>query len=779
MRTAETGGVMRTTRCVMIGALVLALAQPRAASADIVPDGSVTGMAVDSAGGAIAGVHIALRSSAIRNQTVSDATGSFEIAPIPPGTYELDASAAGFSPIIGREIGVLIGAPTKIVLVLARAAAGRLATLGTVTVNGAATLSRASAPTTDVNLQTLAAQGATQVTGAIGSQIGVTLSLQNGGAPGLPKSASIRGPDPAETLVDIDGHQVNNTNTGDFALELLDPAEFSGVQIIYGVGPSSLMGANTQGGVINFRTLEPTRETHGLVRFSYGSFNTSGETIEATGSDQRWGYAALYHRYTTQGEVTNFPIVIATPGPGTPAQIAIVGSSIAATTTLAKLRYAIGSGDGYAELSFRELAATRDLSAPLSAPDDPNSTGPNAPFTAINAPGAQAQNTAPAYGIDLQLPLGRHGTDGIAPATITARYSSALSNQSVQNIAPTLNPYLLNTSDRLDDNSLTFERALPNATITVALDVLAERLTAPDVLAPGPPTQQQTQRSAVGRYEWSPTEHLHFTAAAYISDFDTFGWSFDPRIAAVWTPTADTVVRASAGTGFNPPQLTQRVFNPALLPERTANYELGFEHRFGNGALAPTAIANLYVTDLRDSIFFTVGPSGQLQYLKNIGGSVYEGVELRADKPLSASTALHAAYGINVAYPINNPFAYDPSAPNVIAYQQFQGIAPHKWQLSLEHRAQGRGLSYLVAAVGESTNNELNRPAYALVNASIGMSLGRTDISLSGQNLTNQFDDRFTLVGVGTPYPTPTGLAPTDAFSIQGRSVTLALTRHV
>ena len=44
--------------------------------------------------------------------------------------------------------------------------------------------------------------------------------------------------------------------------------------------------------------------------------------------------------------------------------------------------------------------------------------------------------------------------------------------------------------------------------------------------------------------------------------------------------------------------------------------------------------------------------------------------------------------------------------------------------------------------------------------------------------LTNRFDDRFTLPGAGVPYATPNGPAPTNAYSLQGRSVTMTLTQR-
>ena len=55
----------------------------------------------------------------------------------------------------------------------------------------------------------------------------------------------------------------------------------------------------------------------------------------------------------------------------------------------------------------------------------------------------------------------------------------------------------------------------------------------------------------------------------------------------------------------------------------------------------------------------------------------------------------------------------------------------------------------------------------------------KTDFALTGRNLTNVFDDKFTLPRAGPLYPTPIGPVTTDAFSLQGRSVTLTVTQHM
>jgi len=575
--------------------------------------------------------------------------------------------------------------------------------------------------------------------------------------------------------IDAGGTQVRDPRVAKLVwrridLSLLDPSEFQNVQVVYGIGPSSLVGANTQGGAINFRTIDPTSQQQGLLRFSAGSFDTFGETLQTTGTDERLGYALSYHRYTTAGEVNNYSVTDDKTG-----LVDVIGSSVAATTTLAKLRYALGIGDGFIEATYRNTTAFRNLSAPLATPDVSTITNPLAFFSVM--PDASTANISPSFGLDVQVPLGAHDSSGQAPATLIGRHEDTVNSQSVPSDVEALgNPYLFNARDHIYDDSATYQRALDNGTLTFGYDVRRETLTAAAPLAPGPPSQSQAGRSWVGRYEWRATPKLNFTVGTYVSKFDTFGQSVDPRLAAVWTPTADSVFRGSIGTAFRAPLLAERVFNPALTAERTTEYELGYERRLGDGPLAAHGVLNVYRTNLRDPIFFTTDASGALLFLKNLGDVVYQGVELRIDKPLTEKVTLSGAYGVSIAYPINNPFAFDPAAPNVVANQQFQGIPPQKVQLSLTGRA-SNGFGYFLDGAYESANNELNRPAYAMFGAGVTRTIGRLQISLAGRNLTNQYDDLFTLPNAGTPYPTPTGPAPTNAFSLQGSGVTLTLTQ--
>ena len=99
----------------------------------------------------------------------------------------------------------------------------------------------------------------------------------------------------------------------------------------------------------------------------------------------------------------------------------------------------------------------------------------------------------------------------------------------------------------------------------LTLDQVSTDALLPDDKAP--PVQTfplaQTERSAVLRYNGDPTSHIHYSVAAYDSDFSTFGHSFDPRAGFVWTPTGNTAVRASVGTTFQTPQLSELLVPPA------------------------------------------------------------------------------------------------------------------------------------------------------------------------------------------------------------------------
>ena len=744
--------------------------------------GTVAGAVVDPSGAPIAGAQITFANGELRRSSLSDGRGRFRISQLPAATYVVSARARGFSPIGDRIVAVAANAQTIVRLQMAPAATGNVASLGTVEVNGRGSLSTAAAPTKVLDPQRLAAYGVASVSDDLAQQIALSMTRPAGGAPGLPQTASLRGPDPSETVIDVDGHVMNNANTGDFDLELLDPAMFSSIQVVYGVGPASLAGANTQGGTIDFHTLEPTAQDHGLLRLSAGSFGTSAYTLQATGTaSDRLGYALSFHHYYSAGAVDDY-LVSFRPDPVSPATATTdLGSAVNATSMLAKLRYAFAQGTGFAEASYLNTVAYRDLTAPLSFPNSPAQFGPGTSFTTF--PGASAASISPAWSLDVQLPLGRHDGSAAALASLTARHFSSVADQAAPGIPPGSNPYLLSDRDALEEDGLEYDIAASDTAFSLLADVRTEHLRLPALapLSTGRTAAAQTQRSYAARYGWDPGTHLHYSAVVYASDYSTFGRSFDPRIGVVWTPNADSALRASFGTAFRSPLLTEVAINPTLTAEHTSSYELGYEHRFGSTGLAPSAQIDAYRTNLRDPIFFVPNPDqsqGQFSFIENLANVVYQGVELHADAPLSRLATVQASYGIDIAYPLNDPSAFDPSAPHVVAGQQFQGIPPHKALVQLDGRTWS-AFGYSLSAGYQSSNNELNRPAFWMLSAGVAKTMGNTQIALWARNVTDRFADKFTLMGRGPLYPTPTGPIATNAYSLPGATLTLTVTHRV
>ncbi|MBC5804675.1 MAG: hypothetical protein DLM53_06005 [Candidatus Eremiobacter antarcticus] len=708
---------------------------------------------------------------------------------IPPATYFITVRTGAGVKTVRAPIALTSRNESRITVRI-EGGRGSLRTLGTIRVASPGLLSTGSAPSALIDAQQVAAVGGLSLTDSLAQQAGVTVARPHGGAAGSPVALMLRGNDPREAIVDIDGHPVNNSNTGDFDLSLLDPSAFATVQIVYGLAPASLLGGNTEGGTVNFHTLEPTAAPHGFLRLSTGNFRSDGLAFASTGSSGSMGYALQFHRFNETGEIADYRVIDSQTG-----QSASLNSWLNGSSTLAKLRYAIGR-DGYAELSTLSLSTTRDLSAALSAPVDPSHAGQGSVFTSFA--GSVRFNTNGFYDADVHLPLGPQAADGTRPASVTVRHQSSSARQGVSGPADDLSEYLLDGADAVEDDSVTYDRLQPNSDFTLMMHVRAERLSLPDEFGDDSPLQAQTERSITVRYIWRGRARLEYTASGVFSSFDTFGKSFDPRFAAVWTPSDGTVVRASLGTGFQAPLLTDRfvpsplpppddeglihVGNPNLTADRTTEYEIDAEHRFGEDeARSAQAAVDFYRVNVRgDEIVFVppgVSPtSPKLSFPVNLSSSVWQGAVLRVEQPLTASTTARVSYDINQAYPLTSPSALFSSDEGVlVGGQQFEGVPMHRATLSFEHRA---NVSWLIGLAYEGLNNDLHRPAFATVQANLTYRRGHTDMTIAGSNLTNVYDDKFTLLRAGVPYPGPSELVPPNAYSLQGRTVNLTIAQR-
>ena len=802
------------------------------------------GTVTTSTGTPIAGATIVVSGNGPARSAVTDRKGRFRLAGLAPGTYTLRVVAAGYAPVSGRTIEVSATAPTTLQVVLLRQQASSLTVIGEVRANGGGVVSTASAPTVQINAPAYAAQGVTTVSDILQNQMSTTVVPVLGGGLNAPEVVALRGPDPSETLVDVDGHQINNGNTGDFDLSLLDPAELQSVEVVYGIAPSALYGPNTLGGALNVRTLEPTTDPQTLERFSAGSYDTYLQTLQATGTDGRWGYALSLHRMTSGGQLDDFAFPYANAKGTAIAGYAPIGNDMWASSAIAKLRYSFTNG-GFLGFTLRDQSVNRDLSAVLSA--GPAAGGPVDAYE--NFSGTSESSTNLAYDLDLQMPLGPSSPSSPSGTTMTFRHQSAVVNQSVNGPGTATSPYLYNDRDFSTDDTLEFDRALPNGSLSVKLALTNENLTVNDyvpgviyadgVTVPFPqatppqafsfdrpadadatanaPTIQQlgqTQRWIGARYELDPTAKLHYQFAAYESDYSSFGHSLDPRFGAVWTPTADSALRASVGSTFQSPQLPTFIIPSPLPPpaptsegnyvsignrnataERSTEYDLGYEHFFRIPRHQVHVSVDLYRTDLHNGVatYFSGAPCEPgvdyhgnypcLSYPVNVTQEVYQGFAVNTDVALAPHTTLRADYDADSVYTQSVPL---DALDGVLLYEQALGVPLHKANLTVEHT--GAGLAYYAGVLYEGEYNELNLPPFATLRAGLTWHLRKGfDVGLYGENLTDAYNFLTTRAGGGVPYGAYNtvngrlvlGTTPTDAYPLAGRQIRIVITHRM
>jgi len=809
----------------------LGIAAAQAATVD------VTGTVTASDGTPIAGASVVLSGQGASQTARSDAHGFFALSKVREGTYALHAAAPGYQAISERTV-TINGANSVLTITLSSATTSTLTVIGHVRASAGETVSTASAPSVTLDAQAASAQGVTAVSAMVWPQLSVTPIIPLGGGSNATVTFAVRGPDPTETLVDIDGHQQNNGNTGDFDVSLLDPAALQEVQVLYGIAPSSLMGPNQIGGGLNIVTLQPTITPQGLIRIFGGTLGTFGSTVQATGTDDRWGYALSLHGATSMGSVNQTVLAppAGVPPPATPLSFQSVGDYSGGTSLLTKLRYQLGgpTGYGYLQIDFRNATIDKDDSALLTNYTPPPDGGYQS-FAGTYL-GEHQSN----YGLDAQLPLGNQLVNG-APATLFQfSHLTSLWSQSVSGPGADSLQYLYNQRDLLNDDwiqldhhfgngELSFKYDVDNETLTtnyVQGQVIAEAQPLPNSIAPtqsvvstdalmspaqeAPPVQTyalgQTQRYAVLRYNGDPTSHIHYSLAAYDSWFSTFGHSLDPRAGLVWTPTGNTAVRGSIGTTFQTPQLAELVVpppadrvpvggviyigNPNLQPDRATDFDLGMEQIVGRTPHALHLAMDLYQTNLRSPSSETapvpilncqtpVNPVPcPIAMPANAGNGVYRGIDVTADQQLGTFLHLRAGWDVDSSFLTVIPVSIqDGTMP---ALEQSLGQPLHKAYLAVDEQPP-IGFGYGAVLNYEGWYNELNRGPFATLNAHVVYTRAGYQYGLYGTNLTNVYANPFTIINGGMTYGgTPgTPLIPTPAYVLQGAQVLFVVTRTI
>jgi len=713
----------------------------------------------------------------------SDASGRF-VLHIAAGSFRLTITAPGFA---STATDIVVHDGERIDVTLEPIGGGRLREISHVTIDGRLSLPRTTVPSREISRADLDAMGYDKVADALGTLPSVTLTRPDGGSPAAPTAIALRGPDPSETRISLDGQPLNDANTGDFDLALFPSALLGAVEVSEGLGPEDHRGADTIGGEVNLISLRPTTIPTWMLRLSSGSFNTSTIEASATGRVARLGYALAGGKAYSDGNVHDYPVMFG----GVSERI---GSSILTSSALVHLTYDLTPR---VTLRFRTLSLsdTRDLSASESAPpfnqltnaDGPDA--PNSPFVG-SGPLTRAQNLRATL-LGATLPLGA----GTLAATMTW---SSVRNALDGGIGST--PYDFSLNDRLASTTVEWSRLAGSLAFAIGGSVRSESLSSPDQFGY---TLSERASTVWLRAATDLAPHVRVAGSAVRSNWSTFGSSTDGRFGIAVEDGAGGSLRFAAGTGFRAPLLSELYTAPfsALPPpdqncvsangnaaeraEHATEYELGYARRLGS----TTFDATLYRTNLRDPIenFYPLNatcgvdptvPVAQ-SFPINVGNVVYQGGTLRIARRFGTEWFASAEYGVNAAYPVSLPDTVSAANPtsgsSLVVGQQFAGIPLQEASLALRYSHDGfHGAANLTVT---GANNWLAQGRYAVLDAAIGKRWGKIDLTLAGTNLSSAVTGRFTRIGLGTPYPIPNAPPQSrDALVLQPAATRLIFT---
>ncbi|HEU5479251.1 MAG TPA: TonB-dependent receptor [Candidatus Tumulicola sp.] len=772
-------------------------------------------------------------------RTSTDVRGNFAFT-VPPGHYTIDAVAGGYASV--QAYAGDVTADTRIEIVLEPSDTPKLRTIGEVSVNGGYSLVRNVIPETNVSRAQMDAQGYSSVLEALKQVPSLVIQYPDSGSPTAPAVVSLRGPDPSEALVTLDGQTLNDGNTGDLDLSQFAVPAFGGVNVTEGLGPTDSEGSNTFGGAVNLVSLRPTLEPHFSLSGSLGSYGTSQSWLNATGTIGKLGYALAGNVYQQAGQVDQYALVYpsnnlpakncgpnAPPG-ATPQNCPLLthlGSTIDARLGMVNLDYNF-SQRADAGVRVFTLGNFRDESSAV------NGIAGN-PFEPCDPTDAQAPPCPSGFTSTPNPNLGEHVGSGnsifaqnvraydaysrsvLGSGSLLADYYAGDNNVDVSGGSGGTSPYDVSHRDKRYNEGLSWGRTFETSEFAFGGYARQESLTGAGITS----TLSQSIDSYFVRGTQQVGSRLRLSGGLYDAQYSTFGNTFNWRLGASYDAGEASVVRFSAGTGFRAPLLIEQYYFPPVLvngkpepnpglpppdqncvvagqgnpderPEHATEYELGFSHLFSSDSLLDVS---LYRSNLRDTIenYYPFGAcSSKLGYAYeipiNIGNAVYEGAELRFKQRFPRQNlAMTLSYGLNVAYPYSlGPNVSNPtSGGSLVDDEQFLGVPQQQGSALVEWAQNGWHAATSFTFVGR--NNPLNQAPYTLTDLAVGKTLGRLDFTVAATNIFNSVSGPFTYYNAGTPYrglyAGPGGSSylanlPTDRFSVLPASVRFILTLH-
>ncbi len=498
-------------------------------------------------------------------------------------------------------------------------------------------MSRSGSAVTVVDRRQIDAWGAKSVADVLRAQPGVDIT-ENGGPGGL-SLLSLRGSNPGQTLVLIDGLRVGDPSGigGEFDFSTLSTNDIARIEILRGP-QSALYGSDAMGGVINIITNKGSDKPRTVLSVEGGSYGTIATSLSTSGSTEKVSYAFSLHGFHT---------------------------------------------DGFSRFGYRIGRLTSQLTAPLER-DKTSKTGATARVTYRPAPGIEIDlgirhlNSAFRFDNPGDFVFSQRDTSfnkGRQNLTIAfARMSNIVLDGALKNSLT----IFANQTDRFNQlQQSCFDAFFTSYDCHVRFRsrrVGAEyqgdlKLGAFGTLIFG---ARHEREQASNTEQWlnpllpvmttfAGRQVTNSVFAMHQATIGPLSLSIGGRVDSVdgknvfptWRATAayrfaetGTKLRASAGTGAKAATLYQRFSQygtPNLNPEQNFGYELGIDQELWNNRIRLSATA--FDTHYRNLIDFDFAGNGGIGAYFNVGRARMRGIELSADAILVPEIwRLRAAY---------------------------------------------------------------------------------------------------------------------------------------
>ena len=523
--------------------------------------------------------------------------------------------------------------------------------------------------------------------------------VQTGGPGGL-TSLFIRGTESRHTKVLIDGIDVSDPSSanGTFDFGQLTAFDLDRVEVLRGP-QSGLYGADALGGVVVVYTKKGEGPLKVEGRVEGGSFGTFNQAASARGSQGSFNYAFNVSHFQG-GEFAVTPQNLL--GPGVPR----LKSDYENSTLSTKLGFDITP-----DLTLNFVARYTDSSYGFQSGLF-DSTKSRADHEQFFTRGEAVWTT---YGGRLKSYFGVNYTD-----LTTTNFSA--------NSAPDFAD-----GQRIKYDWRTVVELARGVIVTGGADYQREKLQVPTFNA------QEGNTGVYLQAQVEPVHNLFLVGNLRHDDNENFGpadtWRFAP--AYIFDATG-TKIKASAGTAFKAPSLSQRFqsfpeffffANPDLKPEKSTGYDIGFEQPvFGGRAQFGATYFYNDITDL-------INLSADFSTLVNVDRAKTKGVEAFASADLTDDLRLRGDYTYT-------------DASNADTGQALLRRPRHKASVSLGWKpVRALLLTGSVTYTGRSddgdrvTFNPVKLPEFTLVNIAADYALS-DQMSLFGR-IDNVFDKRY------------------------------------